>query len=54
MYKKAYQFDLIVLRTTSMTPVKLQIKKVQAEKSCQLVINELRRLYSLVVRTRER
>jgi hypothetical protein len=36
----------LVLRTTIMTPVKPQISKFQADKSCQVDFNVLRRLYS--------
>ena len=36
----------LVLRTTKMPPVKPQISKFKAEKSCQVGFNVLRRLYS--------
>ena len=36
----------LVLRTTKMTPVKPQISKFKAEKSCQVGFNVSRRLYS--------
>ena len=36
----------LVLRTTIMTPVKPQISKFKAEKSCQVGFNVSRRLYS--------
>ena len=45
MYKRLTGLNW-VLRTTIMTPVKPQISKYQAEKSCQVVFDALRRLHS--------
>ena len=45
MYKNLPVLNL-VLRTTKMTPVKPQISKFKAEKSCQVGFHVLQRLYS--------